>query len=135
MEDHPDTLRPMARLLRGLGHRRPTAARIGRGAGSCAGGEQFDLLVSDIGLPDGSGLELLRRLREDPAARPLPAIALSGFGAVDDLRQSREAGFAEHLVKPINVRRLQEAVARAIRLILRRPRTLAGPDLSGAFGR
>jgi two-component system CheB/CheR fusion protein len=114
VEDNRDTIRVMERVLRGLGHQVRAAGSVHEALDAARSG-QFDLLVSDIGLPDGSGWELLRRLREDPAARPLPAIALSGFGAVDDLRQSREAGFADHLVKPINVRRLQEAVARAIR--------------------
>jgi two-component system, chemotaxis family, CheB/CheR fusion protein len=115
VEDNRDTIRVMGRVLRSLGHRVHAAGSVNEALAAARGGS-FDLLVSDIGLPDGSGWELLRRLREgeDPAARPLPAIALSGFGTTDDLRQSREAGFADHLVKPINVRRLQDAIAQAV---------------------
>jgi PAS domain S-box-containing protein len=115
VEDNRDTIRVMGRVLRSLGHRVHAAGSVNEALDAARGGS-FDLLVSDIGLPDGSGWELLRRLREgeDPAARPLPAIALSGFGTTDDLRQSREAGFADHLVKPINVRRLQDAIAQAV---------------------
>jgi CheY-like chemotaxis protein len=113
VEDHADTARLLARLLRSSAYAVTVADSVAAALDELVDPAAFDVLVSDIGLPDGSGWELLRRLREDPAARPLPAIALSGFSAVDDLRQSREAGFADHLVKPINVRRLQEAVARA----------------------
>ena len=71
----------------------------------------FDLIVSDIGLPDGSGLELMRRA----VARhgPLPAIALTGYGREEDVRLSHEAGFAVHLTKPIDFLRL-EAVIRQV---------------------
>lgn len=69
---------------------------------------QFDILLSDIGLPDGSGHELLKRIRE---TRSVPALALSGFGMDDDLEKSREAGFFDHLTKPVSIDRLQSAIA------------------------
>jgi CheY-like chemotaxis protein len=68
----------------------------------------FDILLSDIGLPDGSGLELLKRLR---AVRNVPALALSGFGMDEDIDRSCEAGFADHLTKPVSIDRLQAALA------------------------
>lgn len=71
--------------------------------------DEFDVLVSDIGLPDGSGEELLRRLRE---VRRVPAIALSGYGAKDDVQRSRDAGFQQHLTKPIDPEALVEAIER-----------------------
>ena len=74
-----------------------------------AAAEEFDLVISDIELPDGSGLDLMRWIR---AARPIAGIAVSGFGAEEDLRMSREAGFAEHLTKPILARDLEDAIAR-----------------------
>ena len=74
--------------------------------------EQFDLLISDIELPDGSGLELMRRLS---SRRTAIGIALSGFGSSDDIDQSRSAGFAEHLTKPVDFRRLEEAIQQAAR--------------------
>jgi CheY-like chemotaxis protein len=70
--------------------------------------EDFDILLSDIGLPDGSGLELIRRIRE---TRSVPALALSGFGMDEDLQRSRDAGFSDHLTKPVSLDRLQSAIA------------------------
>ena len=70
----------------------------------------YNLIISDIGLPDGTGLELKQRIsmRHD-----VPGIALTGFGMEDDLRMSQEAGFLAHLTKPIDFSRL-EAVLRKI---------------------
>ena len=70
--------------------------------------EEFDILLSDIGLPDGSGLELIRRIRK---TRNVPALALSGFGMDEDLQRSRDAGFSDHLTKPVSLDRLQSAIA------------------------
>jgi DNA-binding response OmpR family regulator len=67
----------------------------------------FDLLISDIGLPDRSGYDLMRELRE---SKSLPGIALSGFGSEHDVSKARAAGFAEHLTKPINFEQLEEAI-------------------------
>ena len=69
---------------------------------------EFDLLLSDIGLPDGTGWDLLRELRA--GARPIRAIAISGLGAPEDLERSESAGFSEHLVKPVAPEKLEEAV-------------------------
>ena len=69
--------------------------------------QDFDLLISDIGLPDRSGYELMREVRLN---KPLPGIALSGFGSEQDINQAREAGFAEHLTKPINFERLEKTI-------------------------
>ena len=71
--------------------------------------KRFDLLVTDIGLPDGSGHDLMKKIRQH---QPIDGIAVSGFGMEEDLEKSREAGFADHLIKPINVDRLQEALRR-----------------------
>ncbi|HEY4230241.1 MAG TPA: CHASE3 domain-containing protein [Thermoanaerobaculia bacterium] len=69
-----------------------------------------DVLVSDVGLPDGSGLEVLSRLR---ALRPsLPGIVLSGYGMEQDVAASRANGFAEHFIKPVNLERLIAAIDR-----------------------
>ena len=70
----------------------------------------FDLLLSDLGLPDGSGLELMRAL----ADRSIRGIALSGFGMEEDIARSREAGFAEHLIKPVIFQSLQETIGRVL---------------------
>jgi len=67
----------------------------------------FDLLISDIGLPDRSGYELMRELQEKQNMR---GIAISGFGMEHDINKARAAGFSEHLTKPINFERLEEAI-------------------------
>ncbi len=69
--------------------------------------QDFDLLISDIGLPDRSGYELMREVRLE---KDLPGIALSGFGSEQDISQAREAGFSEHLTKPINFERLEKTI-------------------------
>ncbi len=104
VEDHEDTARIMARLLRQWGY---TVATAGTVADALKRAEQvqFDLLVSDLGLPDGSGLEIARRLRGR-----VRAVALSGYGTDEDVRASLEAGFSEHLTKPVSIQTLRAAV-------------------------
>ena len=68
----------------------------------------FDLLLSDLGLPDGSGLDVMRALRGQGST--LPGIALTGYGQTEDISQSREAGFATHLTKPLTLEKLQDAI-------------------------
>jgi CheY-like chemotaxis protein len=108
VEDHKDTLRSLKFLLTRLGHQVLGAENMTE-ALRIADAEQFDLLLSDIGLPDGSGLELIRQIRQK---REINAIAVSGYGMDDDIRRSQEAGFFEHLTKPINLDRLQEVIER-----------------------
>ncbi len=110
VEDHDDTSRALARLLRNAGHTVETAADAAQ-ATAAFERRPFDLVVSDLGLPDESGLVLMRRLR---GIRPgVAGICLSGYGTEDDLRACREAGFGEHLTKPVDMGRLHAAVARA----------------------
>lgn len=98
VEDHADSAEMMALLLESMGHDVFVAPNAGE-ALEAVERRRFDLLISDIGLPDASGYDLMRQL----AARGhrIPAIALSGYGMATDRVQSREAGFAEHLVKPL----------------------------------
>ena len=84
-----------------------TATCTVREALAAAEQQVFDLLVSDIGLPDGSGTEVMRELA---GRQHLKGIALSGYGHDEDLRRSREAGFATHLVKPVNLQTLQDVI-------------------------
>src|SRR5690606_12580769 len=79
---------------------------------SLAASEDFDLLVSDLGLPDGSGLDLMRRLRARGWTGP--GIALSGYGQEQDVRSSEDAGFAAHVVKPVDVERLLAVMAQVM---------------------
>ncbi len=108
VEDHPDTARTLSRLLRRAGFAVITASDV---ASACAAAERepFDLLISDLGLPDGSGYEIMRRVRE---TRSVPGIAMSGYGMEADVRRSHEAGFTEHLVKPVDVPELVAAIRR-----------------------
>jgi CheY-like chemotaxis protein len=68
----------------------------------------FDLLVSDLGLPDGSGIDLMQTLRE--RGRSLPGVALTGYGRVADVQATLQAGFAAHVVKPIDMDRLLQVL-------------------------
>ena len=106
VEDHADTRSLLTRLLRGFGCT-VTAAGSVREAIELDDADPFDLVVSDIGLPDGSGLDVIRYLR---ARRPVRGIALSGFGQDEDLRMSLDAGFDRHLTKPVNFNVLREAI-------------------------
>lgn len=69
--------------------------------------EEFDLLVSDIGLPDGTGIDVMKEIK---ARRPIKGIAVSGFGCAEDLRRSREAGFDLHLTRPVDFTTLENAI-------------------------
>lgn len=111
VEDHADSAQLMRELLELSGHQVEQAASLEQALTVCQD-RQFDLLLSDLGLPDGSGLELVRQLRETGSVRH--AIALSGYGMEEDLRRSREAGFEEHLVKPVNPRDLDVTIRRIV---------------------
>jgi signal transduction histidine kinase len=112
VEDHEETLQVMAELLKRLGHEVTTASTI-KEALKAGGEKHFDLVISDLGLPDGLGYELMRSLR---AENHLRGIALSGYGMSEDIQLSQEAGFAEHLVKPVDLKKLEEAMARVLAL-------------------
>lgn len=107
VDDHLDTLRILTRLLRRWGYNVTTADGV-MSALRQASGQEFDLLISDLGLPDGSGRDIMRELR--PKLRG--GIALSGYGTEEDVRSSTEAGFDEHLTKPVSFQALQMAVQR-----------------------
>jgi CheY-like chemotaxis protein len=106
VDDHCDTLRSLKLLLTRLGYQVLSAENM-MDALRIAEQEQFDLLLSDIGLPDGSGHELVKRIREK---RSVMAIAVSGFGMEEDVRRSRDAGFFDHLTKPVSLDRLQQVI-------------------------
>ena len=111
VDDHEDTSRALKRLLVRMGYEVKLAHTV-QHALDVARSNTFDLIISDIGLPDGSGLDLMRELC---ARRPVRGIALSGFGMEDDVRKSFEAGFREHLIKPVNVQKLQTVIQRVMR--------------------
>src|SRR3954464_13268329 len=107
VEDHLDTLRSMKLLLTRLGYQVLSAENM-TDALRLAEEEPFDILLSDIALPDGSGLELIKRIRQ---TRNVRALALSGFGMEEDVQRSRDAGFFDHLTKPVSIDRLQSAIS------------------------
>jgi CheY-like chemotaxis protein len=105
VEDRSDAV--LAGLLEGCGHAVFTAPDMLAGL-ALAENCRFDLVISDITLPDGSGYELMERLR---FTRPsLAGIAMSGFGMPSDIDQSRKAGFSEHLHKPVTLKNLRSAI-------------------------
>ncbi|MEI6351560.1 MAG: ATP-binding protein [Verrucomicrobiota bacterium] len=106
VEDDKDTGALLRKILERRGYQVDMANSM-QSAIDLAERATYDLLISDIGLPDGSGHEVMRRLRE---IRFIPGIAMSGFGAHEDICRSYEAGFAEHLIKPLNISKLEEAI-------------------------
>ena len=106
VEDDKDSLSALSRLLRMSGHRALPAASADE-ALRLAAGERCDVVVSDVGLPDRSGLELMRELA---ALYRLPGIAVSGYTDAADVRECEKAGFSRHLKKPIDFQALLDAV-------------------------
>ena len=108
VEDHADSADAARELLADASCQVVAAGSLAE-ALEAAGIQTFDLVLSDLGLPDGSGLDLMRDLRDRYGLR---GIALTGYGMEDDIRRSREAGFVDHLVKPITFARLANAIER-----------------------
>jgi signal transduction histidine kinase/CheY-like chemotaxis protein len=106
VDDHVDTCTGMKMMLERRGYR-VTVAHTADQAVEKTRHEEFDLMISDIGLPDRSGYELMQELS---ATKGLRGIALSGFGMENDVSRARAAGFSEHLTKPINFDRLEESI-------------------------
>ena len=108
VDDHADTVRVIRMYLERRGYQVRTARSVGE-ALEIARSEVVVVLVSDIGLPDGSGIELLAAVNE---IRKVRAIAFSGFGMPEDIRRSMEAGFCEHIVKPAGAAQICTALER-----------------------
>jgi PAS domain S-box-containing protein len=111
VEDHVDTSRMLVKLLGSAGYTVRTASDAA-GALELAANEPFDLILSDIGLPDASGYHLMRQIKRNHG---ICGIAMSGYGMDEDIRKSREAGFSDHLVKPISFAQLDQAIQRLAR--------------------
>jgi signal transduction histidine kinase/ActR/RegA family two-component response regulator len=109
VEDHADTAEAMRDLLEAKGHR-VTLVGNAAGARTAAAASGFDLVVSDLGLPDGSGHGLMRELADRYG---LSGIAISGYGTEEDVRASEAAGFLQHLTKPVDVSSLERAICKA----------------------
>jgi len=106
VENHQDTLDAMKMFLDLSGHITETAGTM-KAALDAAADSAFDLVITDIGLPDGDGWELMRQLRE---RGPVRAVAMSGYGWKEDLEKSRAAGFEAHLLKPLKIAELENVL-------------------------
>lgn len=111
VENHPDTLESFTFYLESEGHTVFSATNL-QEALERIPETNCDLLFSDIGLPDGTGWDLLGRLERN---RPPYAVAMSGFGMNADRKKSFAAGFRQHLLKPITPDMIDEVLAEATR--------------------
>jgi CheY-like chemotaxis protein len=113
VEDHTDTRRGMELFLQALGHWTQVAVGMQAALDLAARSDtRFDLLLSDLRLPDGNGWDLLLRL-EEAGCRPQRAIAISGWSSESDMAKSKSAGFQWHLVKPVNPNTLEAVLVKA----------------------
>ncbi len=103
VEDHGDTLQALSRLLSHFGHE-ISVADGAQNARTILDSKEFDVVLCDIALPDGSGYDLIAEAKRK---RPVKAVALSGFAGTDDIERGREAGFDFHLAKPVDFHELR----------------------------
>jgi CheY-like chemotaxis protein len=106
VDDHPPTLDVTRRVLEKAGFDVCTATSV-REAVELGTREGVHVLVCDIGLPDGTGLDVLEQIRR---VKQLPAIAVSGYGMIEDIERATAAGFAHYFVKPYRITALIDAV-------------------------
>lgn len=109
VDDNPETAEMLALLLRRRGHR-AEVAHDGPAALALCERFQPDAALLDIGLPRMDGYELALRLR-DRSGESLLLVAVTGYGRDSDRRRSQQVGFAHHLVKPVNTRKLLAILA------------------------
>jgi len=107
VEDHEATRTVLAQLLERRNYQVLTAGSIAK-AREIASQSQFDLLISDIGLPDGNGNDLMNELREKHGIK---GIALTGYGMEEDIARGQASGFVTHLIKPVRIQSLENALA------------------------
>jgi CheY-like chemotaxis protein len=111
VENHRDTLKSLTMYLESFGHS-VQSARTMQAALAALPKADCDILISDLGLPDGDGWELLRKVK---FPRPVYAIAISGYGTEADQEKSRAAGFRHHIVKPFGGEELGPIIEEAAR--------------------
>ncbi len=109
VEDHADTRRTLSRLLNHFGHD-ISVADCTQTAIDIVGTKQFDVVLSDIGLPDGSGYDVISQAKR---TQSLKGVALTGFGSDEDIRRGKEAGFDFHLTKPVDFHELRSVLDQA----------------------
>jgi PAS domain S-box-containing protein len=106
VEDHGDTRQTLSRLLTHFGHQISVADNT-QSALAIVQSQKFDVVLSDIGLPDGTGYEVISQVKRK---QPIKAVAITGFGTDEDVRRGKEAGFDFHLVKPIDFHELRSVL-------------------------
>jgi PAS domain S-box-containing protein len=107
VEDHEDTAIVMGRMLADMGHTSVPASSVASAVDALTR-EKFDLIISDIGLPDGNGVSLIHAVR---AFCDAPAIALTGYGMREDVERCLKAGFNKHITKPVTFGSLRQIIA------------------------
>ena len=107
VEDHGETLQTLSRLLTHFGHE-ISMADGAQSALEIVESKEFDVVLSDIGLPDGSGYDIIAQAKRK---QPVKGVALTGFDSEEDFRRSKEAGFDFHLTKPIDFHELRTVLA------------------------
>jgi two-component system CheB/CheR fusion protein len=111
VDDSPETTEMLSKLLE-LEGAFVESARSGKEALEITGRKYFDLVISDISMPEMDGYQLLRKLRELPEMADVPAVALTGYGRTNDIERALDEGFSEHLTKPLDLDHLLEIVRR-----------------------
>jgi two-component system, chemotaxis family, CheB/CheR fusion protein len=106
VEDHVDSAELLAEMLSNHGHTVAIATCVSE-ALALARAQEFDVVVSDVGLPDASGYDLMQQIR---SLYTMKGIAVTGSSRAGDIERGREAGFSMHLIKPVSLRRLEAAL-------------------------
>lgn len=109
VEDHPQTVKVLARLVEARGFPVLTAHSLTQ-AREITAANDIGFLISDLGLPDGNGGELMKELRD---GRGIAGVALTGYGMEADVAEAKKSGFILHLTKPIQIGDLEKALALA----------------------
>jgi CheY-like chemotaxis protein len=112
VDDNDDSREMLAALLEHAGH---TVCQSSDGPGGVEAAlrERPDVALVDIGLPGFDGLEVARQIRASPLGQRILLVALTGYGSPTDRRLALEAGFDDHLVKPVETNQLYQALSRA----------------------
>ena len=108
VEDHSDTLEALSRLLSHFGHEISVADRA-QNALNIIDSKEFDVVLCDIALPDGSGYDVIAEAKRK---RRVKAVALTGFGATEDIERGKDAGFDFHLTKPVDFHELRAVLGK-----------------------
>ena len=116
VENDMDTRQLLTLLLESMGHTVATAQTMAQALEHLSD-HRYDVLISDIGLPDGNGWQMMERLQAMPTANADFAVAMSGYGMGTDLEKSRVAGFRHHLIKPMDIEKLEDILLEAAQTI------------------